>query len=48
MSKTEKALEKMPFLIRVHRSYIANLNQMNGISQNTIDLGGQSIPYSIP
>jgi hypothetical protein len=47
MSNTEKSLIKMPFLVRVHRSYIANLIRMKGISQNTIDLDGQSIPYSI-
>ncbi len=47
MSKTEKSLVKMTFLVRVHRSYIANLDRVVGVSQNTIDLGGQSIPYSI-
>lgn len=47
MFKTENYLVRIPFLVRVHRSYIANLNRMNGMSQSNIDLDGQSIPHSI-
>lgn len=46
MTNTISTLSRYTNLIRVHRSYIANLDRLKGIGNSTLDIEEQSVPFS--
>ncbi len=46
MKELEERLKEFKGVKRIHRSYIANLSQLDGVNKNQVIIRGQRIPFS--